>query len=71
MTLTETMVYCGVCGHPKEAHDLNVHVDPAKAVKEGEAGRGACHDTTNGQKRVCFEYENWVEHSLGDRRKHD
>lgn len=64
--MTETITtYCKVCGHAKEHHDLDVHLDPGTdhAGERAEAGRGhgACHDMSYGEHPcVCLEYQGWT-----------
>jgi hypothetical protein len=60
-----TTAYCGICGHPKEHHDLQVHLDPkkghAKTREAGERGTGACRDNSYGGHRcICVEYQSWT-----------
>jgi hypothetical protein len=59
-----TTTYCKVCGHPKEDHDLNVHLDPqehAKAREDAARGHGACHDMSYGDHPcICVEYQSWA-----------
>lgn len=59
--MAETTDYCKVCGHPKAAHDLNVHLDPSHAKQLAEQGKGACHEKSfDDNACICFEYESWV-----------
>jgi len=59
-----TATYCKVCGHAKEHHDLNVHLDPKhhiKAREEAAQGHGACHDNSFGDNHcICVEFESWT-----------
>lgn len=60
-----TTTYCRVCGHAKEHHDLDLHVDPTmdhtKAREEAERGHGACHDKSYGDHHcICVEYQSWT-----------
>ena len=64
MTQTTTE-YCKVCGHAKEQHNLDVHLDPKKSHvqvrEEGEQGRGACRDMSYGDHHcLCVEYQSWT-----------
>lgn len=63
--MTEAITtYCKVCGHAKEHHDLDVHLDPkdhVKARKEAGRGHGACHDMSYGDHHcICVEFESWT-----------
>jgi len=63
--MTETITtYCKVCGHAKEHHNLNVHLDPdghLKARAEAAQGRGACRDMSYGNNHcICVEFESWT-----------
>lgn len=63
--MTEAITtYCKVCGHAKEHHDLDVHLDPkdhVKARKEAARGYGACHDMSYGDHHcICVEFESWT-----------
>ena len=64
--MTEAITaYCKVCGHPKEHHDLDVHLDPEKSYErrreEGEQGHGACRDMSYGDHHcLCVEYQSWT-----------
>jgi hypothetical protein len=60
-----TTTYCRVCGHAKEHHDLDVHLDPnedhGRAREEAEQGRGACHDMAyRNHHCICVEYQSWT-----------
>ena len=60
-----TTAYCKVCGHPKEHHDLDVHLDPkkghGKTREELDRGQGACRDMSYGDHRcICVEYQSWT-----------
>lgn len=62
--MTEATAYCKTCGHPREHHDLNVHLDhqhEARARDEAEQGRGACRDMSYGDHHcICTEYQSWT-----------
>lgn len=65
MATEVTTAYCKVCGHAKEHHDLDVHLDPkkghAETRKEGEEGHGACRDMSYGDHHcICVEYKDWT-----------
>ena len=63
--MTETYTtYCRVCGHAKEHHDLDVHLDPAhheEARERAARGEGACHDMSFGANHcICVEFQGWT-----------
>ncbi|MCV7153790.1 hypothetical protein [Mycolicibacterium pyrenivorans] len=59
-----TTAYCKNCGHAKEHHDLDVHLDPKdhdKARERAAQGHGACHDMSFGDHHcICVEYLSWT-----------
>ncbi len=59
-----TTEYCRICGHPKQHHDLDMHLDPAdhgKAREDAAKGHGACHAMAYGNKPcICVEYRSWT-----------
>ncbi|MDZ4269043.1 MAG: hypothetical protein U1D00_25725 [Mycobacterium sp.] len=59
-----TTAYCKNCGHAKEHHDLDVHLDPKdhdKARERAAHGHGACHDMSFGDHHcICVEYLSWT-----------
>lgn len=59
-----TTTFCKVCGHPKEHHDLDVHLDPKEHVKAREnaaRGHGACRDMSyEDHPCICVEYQSWA-----------
>lgn len=60
-----TTTYCKACGHPKEHHDLDVHLDPKKghatSREEGERDQGACRDMSfDDHHCICREYQSWT-----------
>jgi len=64
--MTETFTsYCKVCGHAKEHHNLDVHLDPKghlAARDRGARGEGACTDMSFGDNHcICVEYQGWTD----------
>ncbi|RDH79730.1 hypothetical protein DVS77_05915 [Mycolicibacterium moriokaense] len=58
-----TSAYCKVCGHPKEDHDLDVHLgeEHTKAREDAARGQGACHDMSYADHPcICVEYQSWT-----------
>lgn len=56
-----TTQYCKLCGHLKEHHDLNAHINPKDARERAARGQGACQDMSFGDHHcICVGYASWV-----------